>query len=157
MGLIVDIRKYNIDNIINELVEASKTKVNWLGKVTDKYMDYLEETTKYLKTDLNAHIIADFFVYLVDNLKFKEGLNNYSKTLSINRNSFVIILLEDDIESILNKINKSDFISDFENFCKELNGEYYNYNTDLLNETIRKLKSIFDEIDENNGLIINVC
>jgi len=156
MGLVVNIRKYNINNIINNLIDASKIKKNWLGKVTDKYWDYLEQTTKDLKTDLNAYIITDFFVYLVEKLKFQEGLHIYSKTPSDNRNSFVMILLADDTKFIINKINNSNFISDFESFCKELNGEFYNYNSDLFNENIRKLKSAFNEIDENNGLIINV-
>lgn len=157
MGLIVDIRKYNIDNIINDLVDASKIKKNWLGKTTDKYWDYLEQTTTYLKTDLNAHLIADFFVYLIDNLKFKEALNNYSKTLSDNRKAFVIILLADDKEFILEKLNNSNFISDFERFCKGLNGEYYDYNTDMLTNNISELRSTFDQVDDNNGLIINMC
>lgn len=156
MGLIVDIRKYNIDNIINDLVGASKIKKNWLGKLTDTYWDYLEQTTQEIKTGLNAHVTADFFVYLVDNLKFKEVLSSYSKTLSDNRNSFVIILLEDDIEFITNRISSLDFVSDFENFCKELNGEYYDYNSVLLNDNISKLKSAFDTVDKNSGLIINV-
>ncbi|MCA6380953.1 MAG: hypothetical protein IM613_05620 [Cytophagales bacterium] len=156
MGLLVDIRKYNIDNIINDLVDASKIKKNWLGKVTDKYWDYLEQTTTDLKTDLNAHLIADLFVYFVDNLKFKEVLNNYSKALSDNRNAFVIILLADDIELILEKLNNSNFISDFERFCKDLNGAYYDYNVDMLTKNISDLKSTFDQVDDNNGLIINV-
>ena len=156
MGLIVDIRKYNIDNLINDLIDASKINKNWLGKVTDKYWDYLERTTNDLKTDLNAHVIADFFVYLVNNLKFKEGLNKYSKALSDNRNSFVMILLAGDMEFILNKINSENFISDFESFCINLNGEYYDYNQDLLNENINNLTLAFDEVDKNNGLIINI-
>ena len=156
MALIVDVRKYNIDNIINDLVDSSKIKKNWFGKVTDRYWDYLEQTSKNLKTDLNAHVIADFFVYLVDHLKFKEVMNSYSKTLSDNRGAFIMILIADDMEFIINKISTADFISDFEKFCKELNGEFYDYSSDLLHENIKKLKSAFDEIDENNGLIINI-
>lgn len=156
MGLVIDIRKFDIDNLINDLVDASKIKRNWLGKVTDIYWDYLGKATKEIKTDLNAYIIADFFIYLVDKIEFKETLSRYSKTLSDNRNQFVIILLADDKELIKTKICNSDFISDFEIFCKDLNGGYYDYSRDLLNENIEKLKLALDQINEDNGLIINI-
>jgi hypothetical protein len=157
MGLIVDIRQYNIDNLINDLVDASKIKKNWFGKTTDKYWDYLTETTKSITTDLNSHVVSDFFVFLIDNKKFKELLSNYSKTLSENRNSFVTLIISDDKEFILNEIDRPDFLTEFEKFCKNLNGEYYSYNFDLLTENIGGIRSALDKVDDNNGLIINVA
>ena len=156
MGLLVDIRKYNIDNVINDLVDASKIKKNWFGKTTDKYWDYLTETTRSIKTDLNSHIVSDFFVFLIDSKQFKEILGNYTKTLSENRNLFVTLIISDDKEFILNEIDRPDFVSEFEKFCKDLNGEYYEYNFDLLTENVQGIRSVLDEVDDNNGLIINV-
>jgi hypothetical protein len=156
MGLLVDIRKYNIDNVINDLVDASKIKKNWFGKTTDKYWDYLTETTKSIKIDLHSHIVSDFFVFLIDSKKFKELLSSYTKALSENRNSFVTLIISDDKEFILNEINKPDFVSDFERYCKDLNGEYYEYNFDQLTENVQAIRSVLDEVDDNSGLIINI-
>jgi hypothetical protein len=156
MGLLVDIRKYNLDNIINDLIDSSKIKKQWWGKRIDSYWSYLEQNSSTINSDLNAHIISDLFVYFIDKLSFKEILNKYSKTLSENRNTFVILLIIDDKEVLLDFVTRQSFDSDFEMFCKELNGEYYKYDIDGIAKNLQNFKSLLGEIDHNNGLIINI-
>jgi DNA polymerase III sliding clamp (beta) subunit (PCNA family) len=145
-----------MDTVINQLVDSSLIKKSWWGKVTDKYWDYLGQASQQVHININSHIISDLFVYLVDKLSFKETLSKYSKTLSDNRGTFVIILIPDDKPYILDHLNKPQFPIDFEIFCRELNGEYYEYDPHILNENIHKFKSALDEIDTDFSLIINV-
>ena len=157
MGLLIDIRKYNMDNFMNDLINSSKIKKNWYGKRIDNYWSYIEENMIQVNLELNANIISDLFIYFIDKLNFKELLSEYSKILSDNRSCFVIKLIIDDKIFLLDKINSASFIENFEEFCKELNGEYYNYDLNMIKGNINKFKIALEQIDEDNGLLINFC
>ena len=154
--MLADIRKFSLDNWINELVDASKIKKNWFGKVTDNYWEYLGKVTTEIKTDFNAHILSDLLTFVIDELKFKEVLGEYSDKLTQNRNSAVFIFILDDKEKLLNEFRKSSFKLRFETFCKELNDNFYSYTVEELNETIRNFEMALTEIDENHSIIINI-
>jgi hypothetical protein len=156
MGLLVDIRKYNLDNIINDLIDSSKIKKKWWGKRIDSFPDYLRQNSVAINIDFNAHIISDLFAYFIDKLSFKEILNKYSKILSENRSAFVILLIINDKEFLLEILTRPSFVIDFELFCKDLNGEYYEYDINTITDNLQYFKSLLGEIDHNYGLIINI-
>lgn len=156
MGLLVDIRKYPADNVLNHLVDSSKVKKTWWGKTTDNYWKYLDENSEAVDNDLNSHLIADLFVYFLNDLNFKEILNSYTKTISDNRNCFVTLLTIDDKDFILNVLNQSDFLNKFESYCKKLNGEFYDYDNKLITQNIETFKIILSKIDNDFGLLITI-
>jgi len=157
MSLIVDIRKYHLDNLMNDLVNSSQVKKNWWGKKTDTYWEFLKNNFDSIEADLNAHLIADFFVYIIDELKYKEVLSEYTSVIANNRNSFVTLLLPEDRDFLLNVISEEAFFQTFEGFAKKLNGEYYEYNESTLKENFRNLQIVLREITNDHGVLINMC
>ena len=155
MRLLVDVRKYHLDNLINDLVDSSKIKKGWF-KTTDNYWNYLDTVSNRLPVDLNSHIVADLFVYIHEELKYQEVLHQYTSEISKNRNAFVILLTPQDRELLLKLLLQSSFYLDFKDYALKLNGEYYNYTETEIKETIEKLISLLNVIDEDNGLIVNV-
>lgn len=157
MSLIVDIRKYHSDNLINDLVNSSKIKKNWWGTKTDNYWEFLEGNCDSINADLNAHLIADFFVYIIDELKYTEVLNKYTSVISTNRNSFVTLLVPEDRDFLLNTISQETFFQTFEDFAKELNSEFYEYSESIIKENIKTLQLVLRKITVDHGVLINVC
>ena len=156
MGLLVDVRKYHLDNLINDLVNASKLKKGWF-KTTDNYWSYLDTVSTSLLVDLNSHIVADLFVYIQDELKYQEALHQYSSEISKNRNCFVTLVTPRDRDLLLQSLLQPSFYLNFKEFALKLNGEYYNYTETDIKETIEKFVALLNLIDEDNGLIVNVC
>lgn len=154
--MLVDIRKMDLDNWTNKLVDASKIKKTWYGKTTDDYWTYLNETTHPLTTDFNAHIFCDLLTFLLEGCDINPGLDDYSKRLSENRCSAVFLFALEDKKKLLLHLNKETFVQDFEVFAKDLNGSYYDYNRKQLSETVTRFKEVVSEMDNQYGLIINV-
>ena len=156
LGMLVEIRKMNLDSWINKLVDVSKIKKTWYGKTIDNYWTYLNETTQPLATDFNAYIFSDLLTFLLEERGIKPGLNDYSHRLSENRGSAVFLFALDDKDNLLQQLNKESFVQDFEIFCKDLNGSYYEYSLGELSETITRFKEAVSEMDNQYGLIVNV-
>ena len=155
MGLLVDVRTYRLDNLMKRLVEASEIKKKWFRK-TDNYWRYLETASTYVPVDLSVHLMADLFSYIQDKLNYRESLHQYSDRISGNRNSFVILLVANDRDYLLQVIATPYFYSNFKTYVTELNGEYYNYTSIEIEETIEGFITLLSLIDENVGLIINI-
>lgn len=154
--MLVDIRKTDLDGWINELVDASKIKKTWYGKTINNYWTYLNQSTKPIDADFNAYIFSDLLTFLLEELSIKPGLDEYSKRLSENRNSAVFLFALDDRDNLLQQLNRKSFVQDFEIFCKDLNGSYYEYNSNQISETVTKFKEAVAEMNNQYGLIINV-
>jgi hypothetical protein len=155
MGLLVDVRKYHIDNLLNDLVNASKIKKGWF-KTTDNYWSYLDTVSTSLPVDLNSHIVADLFVYIQEELKYQEVLHQYSSTVSKNRNAFVTLVTPQDRDFLTQLLLQPSFYLNFKDYALKLNGEYYNYTDSDIKETIEKFVALLNVIDKDNGLIVNV-
>ena len=156
MGILVDIRKMHGDLFIDKLVDASKVRKKWWGKRVDSYWSYLDHNMGKIDNEIDPGIIADFFVYIFDQLKFKELLENYSAKISANRNAFVLILVIEDRELLLNALAKENFLPSFKIFLKELNGEFYNYEDIKIEQTISDFKTALNLINSEYGLLINI-
>jgi hypothetical protein len=79
MGMLVEIRNWDLDSLINKLVDASKIKKTWYGKKIDNYWTYLNETSKPLLIDFDAHIFSDLLTFLLEERAINLGLDNYSR------------------------------------------------------------------------------
>ena len=155
MGLLVDVRTYGLDNLMNKLVDASEIKKKWFG-TTDNYWSYLETASTYVPVNLSAHLMTDLFSCIQNELNYRELLHKYSDKISGNRNSFVILLVADDRDWLLKAIATADFCSKFKTYVTELNGEYYNYTSSEIEEAIKEFTNLLGLIDENVGLIISI-
>lgn len=157
MSMVLHISSYDVNKtFVNDIIDASKIKKNWFGKVTDNYWEYIAEAHIELKSNLDPYIIGDFFTYLSEDLQFKEGLREISNTLSENRNSFIIDLQKPDMDEIMRIVNNLNFHEEFIEFCKDLNEEYYNYTNDSIRQNIAELMSIFDKTNNDFGLYIHI-
>lgn len=154
--MIVDIRKFDLDIFIRDLVAASKINKTWYGKITYAYWDYLNKTTTNIDCNFNSHLFSDLMVYLIDKKCLKVGLRDYAEQISKNRNHVVFLLALDDKENISTLINQKDFTDNFEVFCKDLNGFFYNYTRNDINETVQNFKNTLSELDQKFGLILNI-
>lgn len=156
MGLLVDIRKLDLDSWLNKLVDASKIKKTWYGKTVDNYWTHLNEITLPITTDFNAHIFSDLLTFLLEDCGVAPGLDDYSQRLSAHRGSAVFLFGLGDKGTLLQQLNKPGFLDKFEAFSKALNDAYYDYGRDELSETVTKFTEVVYTMDNQYGLMINV-
>ena len=154
--MIVDIRKFNLDTPLNELILHSETRKKWYGKIIDNYWNYLEFKTKSIKQNFDSHLFSDLITFIIDEKKILFVLDEYSIKLSQNRNSAVFLLALDDQQKLLAEFSQANFLHDFEIFCRDLNGSYYNYEFNELAQTINNFREIVLKMDEKFGFIINI-
>ncbi|WP_131725477.1 MULTISPECIES: hypothetical protein [unclassified Chryseobacterium] len=154
--MIVDIRKFDLDSSITDLVKASEIRKTWYGKITDTYWDYLNKTTTNIDCKFYSHLFSDLLVYFIDEKGIKLGLRDYGEQISKNRNHAVFIFALDDKENILNLIKQENFTENFEVFCKDLNGSFYSYTRNDVNETLKNFKNTLSLVDQKIGLILNI-
>lgn len=154
--MVVDIRKFNLDTSINELILNSEIRKKWYGKIIDSYWNYLESTTENINQNFNSHIFSDLLSFIIDEKKIIFGLNQYSNKLSLNRNSAVFLFALDDKEKLLFELSQVNFLKDFEIYCRKLNDSHYNYQATELFQTTTNFKDIILQMDDNYGLIINI-
>lgn len=107
--MIVDVRKFNLDTSINELILNSEIQKKWYGKITDNYWNYLESTTEKINQNFNSHIFSDLLSFIIDEKKIIFGLDQYSNKLSLNRNSAVFLFALDDKEKLLSELSQVNF------------------------------------------------
>ena len=153
---VIDIRKMHAEQLINKLVDASKIETKWWGKRTDNYWSYLDNNTERIDVEIDANVMADLFVYIFDTLKHKELLSKYSTKISANRNGFVMLIVLEDADFLLNIFTDDSFLSNFYAFLKELNGEFFHYERTLIEETITSFTEVLNLTDNDFALIINI-
>lgn len=154
--MITDVRRFPGNFWMNELVDASVIRRTWWGKRIDKYWEFLDNNTKPIDIEFDSHLLADVFAYFFDKLKFKELFNEYSNKLTKNRGAFVLILIPEDKEKLMPILADNFFLADLADYAKELNGEFYNYTDQLLEDTTTNLKRALATIDDDSTLIINI-
>lgn len=154
--MIVDIRKFSLDIYINEFILNSVIKKNWFGRKTDNYWKFLKNTTKEIETNFNAHLFSDLLIYLIDEKKITLGLDEFAAKIAANRSSAVFLIALDDKEKLLFEIYNPDFTSNFLYFCEELNENSKIYTRAEINYTVSNFELIIHEMNEENGLLINI-
>ncbi len=156
MSMIVDIRKYSLDNILSHLIESSVIKKKWFGKSTDNYWNYLDANSTKIDAELNSHIIADLLAYLDQEKKLKLGFENDSNTLSVNRGTGVLLIHPTEIAIITSIISEPKFMESFETYAKELNGEFFDYSKSEIVHNINEFKNAISTDDQNSCIILNI-
>lgn len=156
MSMIVDIRKYSLDNILVHLIEASVVKKKWFRKSIDRYWDYLDANSTQIHSELNSHIIVDLLAYLSEEKKIKFGFEADSNQISINRGTGVLILHPTDIEKMKSTFSDANFTESFEQYAKELNGEFFDYSMTEIDGTIKEFLAAISFEEPNVCLILNI-
>jgi hypothetical protein len=156
MGMIIDIRKYSLDQPLSSIHEAAKIKKGLFKKAKDNYWPYLEDNMSQISCELNTFIIADFLTYLDQVKNFKTVLESDSNRLSQSRGTGVVLFNNEDSEEIRKIISEPNFDIDLLKYAEELNGEYFDYSEIEMKENVSEFLKAISEANAEYGVLVNI-